>query len=195
MSCKKPDLEKGIVNGLVNDRTTNEGIPDATVYLLAHEPNGSIFGGGGGPSFTVDTTTSDTQGKFSFNFEYDDNYAYTCYALKDLYYDYNDEIPIDANIKDNINVQILLIPKSFLKLHIKDQEEYLENYELRLVPFSSPFVVNAFMIDTVLIGSVNGNESFDFTWVLDSYITDEIIINNATIYCPSFDTVLYEILY
>ncbi len=107
-SCKKESiLEKGIINGVVLDATTNEPIPEAQVFLLSHEITGDIFGGS--PSVIIDEATSATDGSFSFNIEYNLDYAYTCGAVKEMYFTLSEEFPVDDDIFEGNNVEVLLI--------------------------------------------------------------------------------------
>ncbi|MBP7399473.1 MAG: carboxypeptidase regulatory-like domain-containing protein [Chitinophagales bacterium] len=190
MSCKKPDLELGIVNGLVTDRTTNAGIPDATVYLLAHEPDGSIFGGGGGPSFEIANTTSDASGNFKFNFDYDSKYAYTCAAVKDLYFDYEDEFPVDEQVKEGVSVEVTLQPKAWLQIHFFNEYPSLPSDHFAI----NGFVTDEFfgdIIDTLITYIVIGN----FMNVIHYGLEADLSNIDDTIYCPAFDTTYYEIIY
>ena len=69
------DLEKGIITGSAVDYTTNAGVPNATVFLLGND-GGGTWVGGGTPSFFIDQTTTDENGNFTFQIEYNEEIGY-----------------------------------------------------------------------------------------------------------------------
>jgi len=188
VSCNKETiLEQGTVQGIVVDKTTNVGIAGATVYLLTHEPSGG-FGGGGG-STQIDFTTSAVDGSFFFQFDYDNSLAYTCAATQDQYFDYGDEFPVLEEIKEGNNVEVKLQPKGYLTIHFAN------------IPPSTAsdiFGINGGVtdtfygdnVDTIVTYDVDGNFSNVLHWAVGYGLT-----NSDTIYCPSFDTTYFELLY
>ncbi len=191
LSCNKDTiLEKGTVYGTVRDKTTNEGIEGATVYLLSHIPSGG-FGGGGG-STQLDFTASNADGSFSFQLDYDSELAYTCAATHDLYFDYGDEFPVLEEIKVGENVDISIYPKGWLSLHVKsiniyDEWDYINLSNAYLSMYGGS-------VDTTIILNINGNYTIPVVWFI---YDDGLTTGGQTgeIYCPSFDTTYFEILY
>jgi len=82
-----------------------------------------------------------------------------------------------------------------LNIYLLDAEPYMEEHELRLSPFESLITLNAYSVDTNILGSVNGNCNRNFIWVLENLSTGDLQSEELNIYCPSFDTTYYEILY
>ncbi len=195
VSCKPEpptsDLQNGIVNGIVLDKTTNSGIPNATVYLLGNE-GGGTWGGGGTPSFILDQTTTNASGKFSFNFDFDDSYGYYCSAEAALYFNYNDEFPVNNNISGGNNVEVELQPIGYLKLNITSINFYEPSDHIDVQSGNiDPLYGN---VDTSFLLSVEGNNNYHVVWFI--YIAG---INEGSesidIYCPSFDTTYYDLFY
>jgi len=191
LSCNKETiLEQGTVRGTVRDKTTNEGISGATVYLLSHIPTGG-FGGGGG-STQINFTTSNTDGSFSFQLDYDSELAYTCAATHDLYFDYGDEFPVPEEIKVGENVEVNLQPKAWLRVHCVNSEPFNDSDYFN-VSWNSEGPFYGSTIDTTLLSIIEGNINIHITW----YVTKNSFANSYTqeIYCPAFDTTYYEIFY
>ncbi len=186
ISC---DRENGLftVSGIVRDHTTKQPIPEATVYLLAHEKDGGIWGGS--PSFFIDTTIADANGKFSFAPEKNDDWGYSCMAEKDLYF-LGDEYTADGDYA--LTVTAYLYPKAWLNVHIENVSPINESDYINISwSIDGPFY--GVDIDTILVTTLNGNTDNYLTW----YITKNSISNTYTeiLYLPAFDTTFYEILY
>ena len=194
-SCEKPLIKTGSIIGVVKDATTGEPIANADVFLMQNEIGDGDIWNGGGPSEQIDYTTSDANGNFSFLFDYDKDYRYLCGAEKSLYFDLNQEFSVDEDTKNGNNVEVLLNPVAWLNIYLLDAEPYMEEHELRLSPFESLITLNAYSVDTNIIGSVNGNCNRNFIWVLENLSTGDLQSEELNIYCPSFDTTYYEILY
>jgi hypothetical protein len=186
------DLESGIVNGTVLDKTTNSGIPNATVYLLGNE-GGGTWGGGGTASFLLDQTTSDAAGNFDFSFDYNNDYGYYCSAIAPQYFNFNEEIPVgDATFGAN-NVEVALQPIAYLQVHVKSINEYGPSDFISIQSvYDDPYYGSE--VDRNIMLSVNGNSNYHLVWFI--YIDG---INDGSesidIYCPSFDTTYYDLFY
>ena len=194
-TCKpehiESDLEKGIITGMVVDYTTNTGVPNATVFLLGND-GGGTWVGGGTPSFFIDQTTADANGNFSFQIEYNEEIGYLCSAVADLYFDYNDEFSVERYSSGVVNVEVKLNPIGYVNLHVKSVNIYESSDNINIQSGSiDPLYGN---IDTSFILSVPGNDFYHIVWF--HYVDG---INNgsesADIYCPSFDTTYFELLY
>ena len=189
------DLESGIVNGTVLDKTTNSGIPNATVYLLGNE-GGGTWGGGGTASFLLDQTTSDAAGNFDFSFDYNNDYGYYCSAVAAQYFNYNEEIPVgDATFGAN-NVELELQPISYLELHIKNVNPF-NNYDELTLSYtyngSYPELIGNEVDTTICCFQLLGNESNRVVWYVEK--NGEGTSYFEYVVTPAFDTTYYEILY
>ena len=185
------DLEKGIITGSAVDYTTNAGVPNATVFLLGND-GGGTWVGGGTPSFFIDQTTADANGNFAFQVEYNEEIGYLCSAISDLYFDYNDEFSVDKYSSGVVNVEVKLRPKAWLSLTIKSVNDY-ESFDYIGIN-STPSYIFYGEVDTSQIISVWGNDLYNLVW----FIYEDGINNgseSADIYCPSFDTTYFELLY
>ena len=194
-TCKpehiESDLEKGIITGMVVDYTTNTGVPNPTVFLLGNDGEGTWVGGGT-PSFFIDQTTADANGNFTFQIEYNEEIGYLCSAVADLYFDYNDEFSVERYSSGVVNVEVKLNPIGYVNLHVKSVNIYESSDNINIQSGSiDPLYGN---IDTSFILSVPGNDFYHIVWF--HYVDG---INNgsesADIYCPSFDTTYFELLY
>ncbi|MBK6730354.1 MAG: hypothetical protein IPG60_05055 [Bacteroidetes bacterium] len=185
------DLQNGIVNGIVSEKTTDAGIPNAIVYLLGNE-GGGTWGGGGSPSFEIDQTVSDANGNFSFLFDYNGNYGYYCTAIAEKYFNYYNEVPVDEDKVGVNNVEVKLQPIGYLRLNLKNVIPYNESDKIAIngaITFS--FVGD--ILDTILIFSVLGNYENFLYWGVTKNLTT--IVYGDTLYCRSFDTTDFEIFY
>lgn len=185
------DYENGIINGVVIDKTTGEVISDATVFLKGYEITGDIINPG--PTFDVATTTSDINGKFFFDFNYEDKNGYFCSGYSEMYWDLQEEFDIDGEIYNgNVNAQVSLQPKAWMSVHIKNVNTYEPS---DYISISDIGIFYGNEVDTSIIDLVLGNYSNLIVWgvVLNGIPPSENDSDN--VYCPSFDTTYYEILY
>ncbi len=186
-SCHK-DPGPFTVSGVVLDHTTNQPVDGATVYLLAHEKDGGIWGGS--PSFFIDTTMADANGKFSFAPEKNDDWGYSCMAEKDLYF-LGQEYTADGYY--TLTVTAYLYPKAWLNVHVKAVNDYEFSDFIGINSLQTdPFYGGT--VDTTEIISVTGNSTFQMTWFLFEAGV-ETYSQTDYIYCPAFDTTLHEIFY
>ena len=164
-ACSKPLVETGAIQGVVKDATTGAPIAGADVFLLQNEIGDGAIIGGGGPSEQIDYATSDADGKFSFIFNYDKNYYYLCGAEKELYFDLNQEFPVDDEIKEGTNVEVLLNPVAWLNVRIKAINDYEPSDFIAINSLQNDPYYGS-VIDTAEIISVNGNYTFQLSWIL-----------------------------
>ncbi|MEZ5013833.1 MAG: hypothetical protein R2794_06035 [Chitinophagales bacterium] len=195
VSCEKSiplsDLQNGIIHGKVTDKTTGAPIAGASVYLKGYELGGSIFVPG--PSFTVATTVSDTNGNFCIDFDYNSDYGYFCSAVADLYFDYQEEFVIDKTIfGDEVNVEITLQPVAWLNVHIKAVNEYAPSDFIGIN--STPSYTFFGNVDTTQMITVEGNKNYTLVWFI--YVDGfNDASESADIYCPAIDTTYFELLF
>lgn len=187
-SCKAL-VETGVVKGVVKDATTGHPISNADVFLLRNEIADGDIWNGGGPSEQMDYTTSDANGVFTFHFDYNKNYYYLCGSEKDLYFDLNQEFKVDDEIKDGVNVEILLNPIAWLKVHYRNDPPALTTDILGVNGYITEVLYGS-EIDTSLTYKTQGNVWSKIYWAIGYEPT-----NIDSIYCPAFDTTYFEILY
>lgn len=191
-SCK-PDpplftkLNQGIVDGIVQDATTLEPIPFATVILFHGQSDGSLFGCC--PTSPIAETIADSTGAFHFDFEFEPGYFYTCNGAANLYYQPTLEADVDYFVLEGDNVQVLLAPMAWLKIHFTNISPASASDNFSINGFTTDGFIGE-NIDTLVVYSCYGNVFSLLAWALygDTASIDSI-------YCPSFDTTYYEILY
>jgi len=166
---------------------SNQPVADARVYLLAHEKDGGFWGGS--PSFFIDTTIADDNGKFSFAPEKNDDWGYSCMAEKELYF-LGDEYTADGDYA--LTVTAYLYPKAWLSVHIKNIMPFNESDKIAINgAFTISFV--GIEVDTNILFILQGNfENYIYWSVTKNLITTTF---GDTIFSPSFDSLFYEILY
>lgn len=196
ISCEKPLIKTGNIYGVVKDATTGEPIANADVFLLQNEIGDGDIWSGGGPSEQIDFTTSDANGYFSFLFDYDKNYRYLCGAEKVLYFDLDQEFAVDEDATDGNNVEVLLNPVSWLRIRCVNTSPFDSNDEITLsliLDGGNPEFIGADIDTTLCCFLVNGNLENRIVWYVNKAGMDSSYFQN--IYCPSFDTTYFEILY
>lgn len=192
-SCSK-DGGNIKAEGTVVDKTTGNPVPEAMVYLRQIGRNLSLAGGMGGS--TIASQKADANGKFSFVFDanYKDN-IYEVQAVKENYYDdSNNEASVPSSGATDLKVP--LQPYAYLKIHVinanpKDQFDYISVNNSFSGGGGGPFVGKT--IDSFAIGNVMGNRINTIVWFVKR--NDLETIHKDSIYCPAFDTTLYEIKY
>ncbi|MEZ5013836.1 MAG: hypothetical protein R2794_06050 [Chitinophagales bacterium] len=189
IGCTKDEQTTNIY-GIVQDHTTDALIPGATVYLFGHEKGGGLFGGGA--SFFIDSTYTDTDGTFYFSPEDNDELGYSCMAFKDLYIasqEFTANSPMGTH---NYGVTVKMYPIAWLQLHIKSINTYAPSDHISIGLLCNGGFYGE--TDTTVITGVNGNFDITVSWFL--YVGGEQVETGAEeVYCPAFDTTYQEILY
>jgi len=186
ISCGKGFLGDARVDGIVKDKTTEEAIPGATVYLLESENDYCLFCPTA--TFIIDSTTSDNEGCFEFSYDNKNSYTYSVNAVKVHYIDNQLQTYIN-NLGSGLDIEVLLDPEAFLSIHYKN------------IPPTSPsdnFDINGYItdnfngeeVDTIVVYRTYGNILITLYWALYGEYS-----NSISMTCPSFDTTYYEILY
>lgn len=186
-SCGKGIFGDARADGIVKDKTTDKTVPNATIYLLENDNSGSIIGTGSS-SIIIDSTLSDSDGEFEFKYDNKNRSTYYVSAKKDGYIFDMYQTPI-LSLGIGIDVEIYIDPQAYLQIHYKN------------IPPASPsddFSVNGYVtddfygsdIDTLVVYIVKGNFSSTLYWGL--YGSE---VYSEAIYCPAFDTTIFEILY
>ena len=187
-TCNK-DSSATSAAGQVIDATTQNAVPNATVYIQKRNTN--CFGCNAG---TFAIINADGSGNFSYSFNADKGYAYSVAAAANNYFDnlYTGGVGIDSYKSNNIKVP--LQPKAWLKLHIKNATPYDFNDHIGISGvWGSPIQLYGMNIDTVFSGPVNGNTTNSVNWgVIKNNITNNY---SGLPYFTAFDTTLYNINY
>ncbi len=195
-SCEKPLIKTGSIIGVVKDATTGEPIANADVFLMQNEIGDGDIWNGGGPSEQIDCTTSDANGNFSFLFDYDKGYRYLCGAEKSLYFDLNQEFSVDEDTKNGNNVEVLLNPIAWVSITCVNIFPHDSNDEITLsllLDGNNPELIGSDIDSTLCCFTLNGNSENRIVWYVTKGGGDSSYFQN--VYCPSFDTTYFEILY
>jgi len=183
------------VDVFVIDESTSLPIRNAKVVVL-ESYSLSISGQAIAAHYT------DSKGKVHLDFEGKDHYLYAAVALKDFY---SDNVG-SGNILDRgdkkAKTTILLRPKGFVKLHVKNIQPHDETDLISFGSFCPSFYgsFNSMTLDTVILyradncdGSVQGNAYFELPyWVTKG---NNMIRKSKMIFVPAFDTTLVNINY
>ena len=182
------------VSGSVNENGTYRSMADVTVYLLKQD--GNCFSCVN-PFRIVQTTNTDENGRFSFDFKSEKGYTYTLAAKKNNYFDLvGGVIHIDKD-KNNKGISITLIPYAYLKLHIRNVNPF---NGLDLFSISHSYLNYNFYganVDTIFTISPSapfkGNEINTLYYGVER---NNIITGYSTqVYCPAFDTAFTSVDY
>ncbi|MBC8047854.1 MAG: hypothetical protein H7Y00_13735 [Fimbriimonadaceae bacterium] len=183
-SCNKNENIHNGVTGTVLDKTTNTPVADAEVGLF--EKDAEIFGGLGG--VLLETKYAESDGSFHFDFTERSGYNYYVHAIKEQYFnDQSNNITYIHNGDDDVIVY--LQPQGYLNIHFKNVLPSSPSDQFGINGYvTDNFVGND--LDTNVIYTVYSNMLIELHWAVgyDETISD-------TIYCPSFDTTYFEILY
>jgi len=189
ISCGKGFLGDARVDGIVKDKTTGEAIAGATVYLLESENDYCLFCPTA--TFIIDSTTSDNEGCFEFKYDDQSGFTYSVSAIKEHYIDNQLQTYINR-LGSGVDVEVLLDPEAFLKVSVHNVNVYEPSDHISVSNIYEQFYGNA--VDTSITFKVYGNSITKLVWfVYEDGVTEGSQFEE--IYCPSFDTTYYEILY
>ena len=172
-NCKKDSSTTTTAEGAVIDKTTQKSIAGATARLI--KVNSSFMGGSS--LKVVSQMTVDATGKYSFTFTPDLDYSYQVGASANKYFtDEGDNHYIHTGKKNLILIP--LQPEAYLKIHVKNASPYDGNDYIHI--------------------NENGIETF-YGMNVDTSVTllenGNTVVTKYGIYCPAFDTTLYNINY
>ena len=191
-SCSKEKRYHTTVNGVDIETYQSQAIAGATVSLLEKEDDGGIGSIGSGYSYgsSIQTTTSASDGSYSFEFTARKKYIYFVTAEKTECEKNDDASYVKVTAKeDNENKNIPLIAYGYVKLHIKN--------------ITNPLTTDEFLIDNFIHSSsayanhdhlilLNGN-SADYYTKKDGALTISFL--KANIPCIAFDTTHFDFNY
>ena len=192
-SCDNGGILSGttIIEGRVLEYGTNEPVENATVTLYERVSTGTFSG----TDLAVETIITDASGRYSF--ESEGLGLVGVNATHDNYFEPN-MITYDGIVyNDKNNVDIVIDPHAWLKLHIKNVNPFDEN-DL-LTSYSNPIVgaspENSYgqNIDFYTTQKIRGNKNKHIIWwVTKNNIYQEF---RDTIYCEGHKTTEYELFY
>lgn len=174
-SCKNDT--KTTVSGLVVDAVTGNPIANAKVFL------GKLESGTYGISASsVDETTSDASGRYSFEFDAAKREDYAIIAKADRYFE--TESVSDNQLqegKKNDSFNITLKPKAVIKIHVKKTDMSYDSLDFGCnlkLSGTSKFVFGR-QVDTNLIYDYlkGGNNIYVYIYV-QKYIAQSLIYSN-----------------
>ena len=190
-SCRK-DTPMTDVSGTIKAYGTESPIPNARVYLTDCISLGGL--GGVDCGVTKDSTLSDTNGNYEFNFQADDGHFYWINVEAEGYYKGSSTTNVLEDRTSNLDVT--LDPEAWLKLHIKNINPVDESDFIR---FSCGLTEEDWTneqgsnIDTIHTWYGRGNKEGELIWkTTKNGVTEEF---RDTIYIPAHDTLEYEIFY
>lgn len=193
IACKKIDPQRVLTDVYVKDKTTSAVLPGAAVVVTS-----SKFSGAGA---IISAHTADKDGKVHLDFMGEEGMAYYASAKTDKYFDNLGSPNILDKGKKESSSTIFLVPKGYVKLHVKNTQPFDEGDLIAFNSYCLSFngTINSMTLDTSFYfgydceGSVFSNQNHDIPyWVTKNNIQTRYI---QTIFVPAFDTVLVEINY
>ncbi|MFH2142419.1 MAG: hypothetical protein ABIJ97_08365 [Bacteroidota bacterium] len=183
-ACNKKKYPK-LIHGTVRDITTQNVVPNATIYLY------------------------DVEGGFTWSQSFYDSLI--CNKSGEFYYSLNDDINLDILVdhpnyvksdwfyinEDKYEEIILAIqPIGYISFHCINIDTILGS-SITITPyFDYNPNLSSYNGDTTIVGPVYGNNLNDFSYIVHGTDThsgmSQYFIN---VYCKAFDTTYYEILY
>lgn len=190
-TCRKDKDLHTTIEGTVKDATTLAPIPNATILLLRKESECFSC------SYNLyKTFSADGNGKYFYEFTREKEYSYVAGARAQKYFD--DDTQINISIGKN-KKDILLHPAAYLKLHIKNTQPVDIYDAIEFQSFAADYDFYGMAIDTTFLYCRDfdckefGNQTNTVQyWVTKNGITTYY---SASVYCPSFDTTMYNINY
>ena len=187
-SCSKSKMENTIAQGRILAYGSNQPVAGARVSL-----QGCTYSWqGGGYCNIIDSTTTQSDGKYHFNFVGESTDNYIVFVKADGYHK-NDYLINDFHT--DFTHDITLDPYSWIRLHVKNIRPFDSQDNIRIVGElgGGPQDNIGTDIDKYYVRLVIGNRNNDFFWWIKK--NGNTIAYGDTIYTPAHDTINYEILY
>ena len=189
-SCRK-DTPMTDVSGTIKAYGTEDPIPNARVYLTDCISLGGL--GGIDCGVTKDSTLSDANGNYEFNFQADDGHFYWINVKADGYYKGSSTTNVQEDRTSNLDVT--LDPEAWLKLHIRNDNPVDESDHIRFAVRGKPGweVLSGSQINNIYRLPARGNRYNPIYWnITKNGITTE---HQDSIYYIGLDTVSFDIFY
>jgi hypothetical protein len=198
-SCRKKEVTVR-VSGVVNNSVLQQGVSNLQIKLLVKEVQSGTYSN----TFKLlQTTTTDLNGNYSFEFPHRTALEYKIQIESDLFFVYSEIInPDDWSLTEMNKYDIYLSPKSYIKLRVKNQFPQSatdnvvvisnnNNCQLCFNPGLMSF--NGTQTDTLVFGATLGMNFWNYTYVVTK---NSMTYNYAdSAYCFAGDTVFVNILY
>ncbi len=119
-SCTKKSSNY-VLKGTINDSSLNTNLSNATISLYKQTPGNSY-------ETFISSTTSSSDGSYSFNFERDKSEKYTIKISKTNYFNLDEIITVASlSIGNETIINYSLSAKSWVKLHFKNIDPHPED--------------------------------------------------------------------
>lgn len=210
-SCKK-DVLNTTVSGVVLNKKTGQPLANVKVELLELKVYTLNILGGVSPPDTLDrfSTYTNNEGKYSFKQRLSNNkkandknaffsppeIGYSLYVNTENYYKYNQKIKGTSGIKKKFDVNLELVPHTFIKYKYKnitpyDNDDKLQLLGLTVIGKNVEGITNSFFCELSI-----GNDDLS-KYIINWNVTKNSIFNRykKTINCNIGDTTLVEINY
>ncbi len=199
LGCRKKEVIVR-VSGNVSNSVLNQGVGSIKVKLFAKEIQGGTFSN----SYKLlQQVNSDVNGNYSFEIPHRTVVDYKILIEDDLYFEYSEIInPDDWSLKEINRHDIVLSPKSYIKLQLRNQTPQSSTDNIVFVPentncsicFNPGLIsLNGTQIDTVFRGSSLGMRFWKYTYV----VTKNSMTYNYqdSVYCFAGDTATVVVAY
>ena len=189
-SCRK-DTPMTDVSGTIKAYGTESPIANARVYLTDCISLGGL--GGIDCGVTKDSTLSDANGNYEFNFQADDGHFYWINVEAEGYYKGSSTTNV---LEDRITtLDVTLDPEAWLRLHVKNVAPSRDDDQI-VGPFGvsvSQIELQGSTVDTTIYQTFRGNRERTMTWTVISEGNFDVF--RDTFYLSAHDTLEYEIFY
>ena len=200
-ACKK-EQAKIIFKGTVNDPNLHQPVANARVTLSSSSVSNGFYN----PNYNdIATTTTLSDGSFSFEFDKQKSAGYRVYISKDNYFDNTIDIPeSDITAGSAYTPTYALYPAGFITLHVKNVSPF-DTTDMIAYSFSS---VQTSCFQCCSNATVKGyGTHYETTSSCRTYGANYVRINwhvfkfgsdvsySDSVYCTPFDTTYYQLLY
>ncbi len=191
-SCeKKDDFVSFSSTGTLINGDNQEPITNTKVYRMQYTlPEGVSFERWD----YVDSTYTDENGEFHFDFDANTSYRHGFYARIEHYFDYR-QVAQPGSTKIREGFTLPLFPKAYLEVRVKDELPYsgIDTMQFSLTAFHPTEWLYGNPIDTTVITVMRPDETQAFLW---NFPIDGIWYKDGDwVSCPAFDTCYYEITF
>jgi hypothetical protein len=201
VGCKK-DVKKVTFSGTVLDAHSNAPIAGSEVTLAVKKIESGVYNS----NFqNITTATTDGNGQFSIECNYEAVIAYRIHVGKNNYFDSSTEINSnDVQSGTNYSANYTISPEAFIKLHIKNNMPF-DSLDLVTYSYKNPqpgcvdccnntiFHGNGMLFDTIFKCKTFGNTNNKVEWVVKK--NGQTVLHSQDIFCIPLDTTTFEILY
>jgi hypothetical protein len=201
-SCDKNNPEpvktKGEVTGRVLALNSKDPVPNAKVTLYKSVWSGGLVGGSAN-TVEVATTTTNSNGEYSFSFDYKTGDDYFMLASADKYVVNNNTL---WTIEGKKQVRdIILEPYAWIKLRIinvppSDDKDYFNigGYLYDIQSANHTYSAYGKKCDTTFVKKVLGNQKTAFS--IDNWSANQPKLEYVdSVYCKGLDTIFHTITY